>query len=250
MSENSFPFAATQPSGAPDAGDEKPGGDRKPLLLVGAAVAAVALGLAAWLLLFSGGDEPVAEPPAAPAGTAAPPAPTDTATASSSEAPPSTTALRGQNPFKALYTPPTGLASNVAANNQDATAPATNPTPQPTSAPTAVPRTTAPRTNAPLTTPRTTQPRTTPPTKPPTRTALYTELRLLSVSEDGPQVRVQLNGRKMGPYRVRSVFGDTRGKFKVVDVLFDETGNPTVVFQFERRMPFNLEVGETHTERV
>jgi len=113
MSDSSFPFSPqSEPDGAPGPPPADPtGSSRNPLLIVGGVAGAAVLGIAAWLLLFSGGGDdetadrvagPVRSGPKTPgkAATRPPPAPKP------KPVPTRFDSDTGRNPFRSLATPP------------------------------------------------------------------------------------------------------------------------------------------------
>ena len=184
MSET-FPFSSP-PAPGEDSGDGSGSsrfGGRAPLLIVGGAVATVVLGIAAWLLLFSGGGDET-EPTAAPARKqAATPSSTAGATPRVTVLPSVT--LNGRNPFVPLLSPPPPAAPTPVR---------TVPTPQPTSQPTSQPTTTpAPPPAAP---PPAAPPTAAPPTAAPTTAAPSIRLRLSAVSADNSRAVFHVGSTK------------------------------------------------------
>lgn len=102
MSESSFPFDTPADPVSPI--DETEGGSRKPLLLVGGLVGALALGAGAFLLLGgSAADDELAlgVPPSLPSAAAPAPVPEEVLVV-----PAATSEVIGRNPFEAKYVAP------------------------------------------------------------------------------------------------------------------------------------------------
>ena len=109
MSESSFPFDTQADPVSPI--DETEGGSRKPLLLVGGLVGALALGAGAFLLLGgSGADDELAlgVPPSLPSAAAPAPAPEEVLVV-----PAATSEVIGRNPFKAKYVAPVAAPAST-----------------------------------------------------------------------------------------------------------------------------------------
>lgn len=125
MSESTFPFGAPADHEAPAVDEE--GGSRRPLLLVGGLVGALALGASAFLLLGGGGaDDELAlgvAPPLPPAATAPEAQPEAVAVI-----PAASTEAVGRNPFKARYIAPVAAPAPAEA---PAAAPVAPPAPPP-----------------------------------------------------------------------------------------------------------------------
>lgn len=104
MSESNFPFDTPVDPVSPFDETETEGGSRKPLLLVGGLVGALALGAGAFLLLGGGGaDDELAlgVPPSLPSAAAPAPVPEEVLVV-----PAATSEVIGRNPFKARYVAP------------------------------------------------------------------------------------------------------------------------------------------------
>lgn len=121
MSESTIPFqgsTAVMDRPAPDLGPEPEGtgGNRTKLLALGGAVALLVVALVAYLLVFSGGDEPLEEgvPPVTPSssGAGADPAPEP----ATNTLPKLSNKNFGKDPFKALIVEPAAAVAPVAAD--------------------------------------------------------------------------------------------------------------------------------------
>jgi hypothetical protein len=221
MSESTFPFGASADSEAFSA-DDAGGDNRKPLLLVGAAVGALVLAASAFLFLGgSDADDELAlgVPPAVPPAAAAPAEPEPVAVI-----PAASTEQVGRNPFKARYIAPV-----------EAPAPAEAPAVQPSALPAPQPvQLTIQQAPAPA-----------PAAEP--EPAEY-PLTLVSVSEPQPQARTVT--WKIDDKDIKVLPGQRFGKYGELVVLAFST-NPEgtevqgVIIQVGDASPFDVQLGQT-----